>query len=104
MITTYHPSKWVILRITSADQPPYYRVFASWGDSWKINSGIIAVRKENKHYHFEGSSGSIYVCFEASYGTTVYGYSVIQSLVDQQSDEVKIEVMPEDTDWLALEY
>jgi hypothetical protein len=97
-----YPYRWVILKI-AADDRPLYRVFAMWsggyldGDSWRINSGVTRVEETDDAFLFHGLSGSIYECAKGAYGLTAYGSAVIsQWLADG------VQVMPEDTDWVAL--
>lgn len=71
-MNTYNPDSWVLLKITGAT--PHYRVFGSWrggfatGDSWRMNSGVVSVTQQGDFYHFQGHSGSVYVCHRNTYG------------------------------------
>jgi hypothetical protein len=82
----YYPDKWVVVKVSS-DKGTHYRVFATWsggylqGDSWKLNSGIERVEVDGDTYNFIGASGSSYFCNKNSYGTTLYGQSVLTSLI-----------------------
>jgi hypothetical protein len=88
---------------------PHYRVFATWsggyldGDSWKLNSGITSVTEEDGHYLFAGSSGSVYRCAKHSYGSTGYGWGIIDHII-RQKPELAIEVLPETTNVMELNY
>jgi hypothetical protein len=54
---------------------------------------------------FEGFSGSIYKCFKERYGMHMYGSSVLNDIINKSEEvEVKVEVMPQDTNWLDLSY
>jgi hypothetical protein len=102
----YTPNKWLIVKLNGKD--PHYRVFATWsggyldGDSWKLNSGITGITEEGDYYLFAGSSGSIYKCHKRGYGSTGYGHSVIRGIIEQ-TPELAIEILPDDTDILNLE-
>lgn len=107
----YHPNKWIVVRLTvRASGDVHYRVFATWsggytqGDSWKLNSGITTASLEDSVYSFSGTSGSVYKCHEHSYGTTVYGSGVLNSIIEQSKDTIDIEILPEDADFLNLDY
>lgn len=111
----YDPNRFVVVKITVSDPNPYptehYRVFACWyggyagSDSWKLNSGITEVTRDGDLLHFKGTSGSVYTCHVETYGTSGYGYGVLQNLIEQQAKQgVTIEVLPEDTDFLGLNY
>jgi hypothetical protein len=51
-----------------------------------MNSGIVSVIEDETHYDFYGSSGSIYRCNKEMYGTTAYGYGVIDSYKSKYPD------------------
>jgi hypothetical protein len=103
-MSEYRPDRWVIIKIVT-DKECLYKVFASWSDSWKINSGITHARLVDNTWEFAGYSGSIYSCFVGTYGTTAYGGSVLKGFVDEiGSVGGTIEIMPEDTDWVAVPY
>jgi hypothetical protein len=108
---SYIPDRWVMVKI------PYkgkflYKVFACWyggfanGDSWKLNSGVTSVTKEGFVYSFTGSSGSVYECHEDCYGTNNYGGAVLSGMIERAKTDggYEIEIMPEGTDWMKLEY
>jgi len=104
----HFPDRWVVVKITGADKE-VFKVFASWrggylgSDSWQMNSGIVGVRQEGNNFLFDGYSGSVYSCGKAAYGTTTYGFSVLQGMMAKAGDQgITIEVLPEETDWLNL--
>lgn len=112
-MSDYTPDKWLVVKITGyADHPqPIYKVFACWyggfasGDSWKLNSGITKATLEGMVYSFEGSSGSVYDCHKDCYGSNFYGMGVLQNMIDKAGENgLTIEIMPETTDWLELNY
>ena len=107
----YHPNKWVVVKLTPQNEPVYYRVFATWyggylhGDSWQMNSGIVSVKHENGFYKFKGASGSRYDCPEESYGTSAWSSMVLSDLINNAKKiDIVMEVMPEDTNWLEINY
>lgn len=109
-MSTYNPSRWMVVSITH-DSKTHYRVFGTWsggylhGDSWKLNSGITKATLIDGAYHFEGSSGSVYICRETSYGSTAYGWGVIDSMIKQSAENnTLIQILEEDTNWLELNY
>jgi len=108
----YTPDKFIVVKLTAPEPSPtnHYRVFACWyggyagSDNWKLNSGITKVIREGDILHFKGTSGSVYKCHIESYGTSGYGYGVLQNLIKEQAKQgVTIEVLPEDTDFTKLE-
>jgi hypothetical protein len=112
-MSDYTPDRWVVVKIDGyKDHPaPLYKVFACWyggyagSDSWKLNSGITKATLEGDVYSFEGSSGSVYDCHKDCYGTNMYGMSVLSNMIDKAKDNgLNIEIMPEDTKWLELNY
>lgn len=110
-MSDYNPDKWMVVKITGNDSPPVYKVFACWsggyldGDSWKLNSGITKVTEKTDYLFFDGSSGSVYACRKGMYGSTAYGYGVLQNLIKKAADNgVTIEVLPEETNWMEINY
>lgn len=110
-MSDYHPDRWVVVKITSTEVSPIHKVFACWfggyagSDSWKLNSGITKATFEGWCYDFEGSSGSVYSCHRDSYGTNMYGMSVLSNMISKAAEQgITIEVLPEETNWLEINY
>lgn len=98
------PDKWLILKVND-----HYRVFGTWsggyldGDSWRMNSGITKVEEDDEHYLFTGSSGSVYKCRKTAYGSTGYGYSVIDTYTKQAEEtNIPFEMLSEDFNFMEL--
>lgn len=109
-MSTYNPSRWLVVSITH-DAKTHYRVFGVWyggylhGDSWKLNSGITKATLIDDEYHFEGSSGSVYICHKNSYGSSGYGWGVLNHMIEQSAEDgTLIQILEEDTNWLELPY
>lgn len=106
-MSEYTPDNWVVLKIENEDET-LYKVLAGWsggyldGDSWRMNSGITAVEKQAYLWGFYGSSGSAYWCHAGGYRLTMATSGIYNQLKEKFGD--KVEIMPEDTDWLSLEY
>jgi hypothetical protein len=107
-MSDYTPDRWVVVKIGDEN---LYKVFACWfggyagSDSWKLNSGITSAAFENDVYYFNGSSGSVYECHKDTYGTNMYGMSVLSNMIDKAAKTgVVIEILPENTNWLELNY
>jgi hypothetical protein len=103
----YFPDNWVVVKIKGDD--PHYRVLAGWsggyldGDSWRMNSGVTKVTSELDNYlKFWGSSGSCYVCNKDSYMLRMNNVHIWNQLQENHGD--KVELMPEDTDWLTVDW
>jgi len=110
-MSDYTPDKWIVVRITGKDTPPVHKVFACWyggylgSDSWKLNSGITRAYEEGHCFMFDGSSGSTYACHKAQYGTNGYGQGVLVNMIANAGmTGVTIELMPENTNWLEINY
>jgi hypothetical protein len=110
-MSDYRPDKWVVVKITGKDNPPVHKVFASWhggwagADSWKLNSGNTKATLVGDVYYFDGYSGSVYECHKEEYGYTAYGGSILSDIMQKaESNGVKIEIMPEETNWLEINY
>lgn len=101
----YYPDNWVVLKITTEEET-LYKVLAGWsggfvqGDSWQMNSGIVAVDKQAYNWEFYGYSGSIYICHQGSYRLTMATAGIYNKLKKEFGD--RIELMPEGTNWTKL--
>lgn len=108
-MSEYLPDNWVVLKIVNECET-LYKVLAYWswsgraavGGSWRMNSGIVTVEKQTYLYGFYGSSGSVYWCHQGAYRLTVATSGVYNQLKEQFGDAV--ELMPEDTDWMEVEW
>lgn len=103
----YNPDAWQVIKI-STENGPLYKVFGTWyggyvqSESWRLNSGIMSVRKNGKMLEFVGHSGSVYGVpnHEHCYRTTAYSGSVLANLIEKSP--VEIQVLPFDTNWEEL--
>ena len=109
-MSDYTPDRWVIVKIVTPKER-LYKVFATWSggytgsDSWQMNSGITQAELVDNRWDFTGYSGSVYSCYKDGYGTNGYGGNVLQNFIDQMpSQGATMEIMPEATDWAALDY
>jgi hypothetical protein len=110
-MSDYNPDKWMVVKITGKDTPPVHKVFACWyggylgSDSWKLNSGITRAYEDGMCFMFDGSSGSTYACHKGTYGASSYGFGVLEKMVTKALEhDVRIEVLPEETNWLEINY
>jgi hypothetical protein len=69
-----------------------------------MNSGITKVTEEDNYLKFWGSSGSCYVCHKDTYRLTMAISGVYNSLKEKEGFEGQITLMPEDTDWMEIEW
>lgn len=107
----YSPDVWVILKIERNTELTY-KVLAGWyggylnWDSWKINSGITKVEKEGDCYLFYGHSGSIYKCHKDIYRLSGMTAGILENIktAAQESPDISIEMLPEETDWCGIQY
>lgn len=108
-MSNYTPDNWVVLKI-NYDGMITYRVLAGWsggyldGDSWRMNSGVTEVKEEGDYYEFYGSSGSCYRCHKKGYRLTMANAGVYNALKENQPFEGQITLMPEDTNWMEIEW
>lgn len=111
-MSEYTPDKWLCVEITGRpSEKPIYKIFACWyggylgSNSWKLNSGITSVSENTDYYFFEGSSGSTYACRKGMYGASRYGYGILEDMIEKAAaNDITIEVMPEETKWMELNY
>jgi hypothetical protein len=103
---TYIPDNWVVIKYNGND--PHYRILAGWSggytdsDTWRMNSGITRVEETDDAFLFYGASGSCYDCRKTAYclrKNNAYVWAQLQELY-----VAKLELMPEDTDWLAVDW
>lgn len=87
-MSEYYPDVWVIVKITNGDES-HNRVFAGWyggycgSDSWKMNSGITAIREAGDMIEFDGASGSTYFCHKNTEKMSMYMVDVLASMKRQ---------------------
>lgn len=111
-MNTYIPDNWVVLKIKPSEGVnPFFKVLAGWtggytqGDSWRINSGISRVEQPGDDWNlFYGASGSCYECHQNHYGLRITTAGIYNQLIEKQLFEGQIILMPENTDWLLLDY
>lgn len=100
------PDNWVIIKFSGDD--PHYRVLGGWsggylyGDSWRLNSGIVRVEENGDRLEFYGASGSCYSCHPDSYGLRMNNAGIWNQLQEKYPDQV--ELMDSDTNWLEVEW
>jgi hypothetical protein len=105
-MTEYTCDNWVVIKMKGDD--PHYRLLVGTsggyldGDSWRMNSGITRVEDDGDYYNFYGSSGSCYSCHNESYMLRMNNAHIWTRLQELHGD--KVEMMPEDTDWMNLDW
>jgi hypothetical protein len=105
-MSKYKPDNWVVIKINGDD--PHYRILAGWsggyttGDSWRMNSGVTRVEETGDSFFFYGSTGSCYECGKESYCLRMNNAHIWTQLQEMHGD--KVELMPEDTDWLNVDW
>jgi hypothetical protein len=103
---SYSPDNWVVIHLKGDD--PHYRILAGWsggyldGDSWRMNSGITNVEEDQDAFRFRGTTGSWYKCYKGAYGLRMNNAHIWSQLEEKYGD--KVELMPEDTDWLNTDW
>lgn len=110
-MSNYNPDKWVMLKFIHNGEV-IYKILATFyggylsGDSWKLNSGVTKIEEEDQCYLFYGSSGSVYRCHKNSYGMGGYTSGIYASFRKQvdEAEGVEMELMPEDTNFMEIEY
>ena len=107
MSNFYRPDNWVVIKLDDGNDP-HYRVLAGWsggyldGDSWRMNSGITEVNETDDYYYFKGSSGSEYRCGKGSYMLRMNTAGAWARIQELHGDNVTL--MPEDTDWMNMDW
>ena len=97
---------WVVVKFRGDD--PHYRVLVGssggylYGDSWRMNSGIISITQDCDYFYFHGSSGSNYRCHKESYTLRMNNAHIWERLKEIHGD--KVELMDEETDWMKMDW
>ncbi len=105
-MSEYMPDNWVVIKFKGDD--PHYRILAGWSggytqsDSWRMNSGIVRVEETQFVYKFYGSTGSCYVCSKNSYCLRTNNAYIWSALQERYGE--KVELMPEETDWMNMDW
>ena len=107
----YGPDKFVVLKLQTKERL-FYKVFGTWyggysyGDSWRLNSGITGLTQKGPMLEFMGSSGSVYEVHKDTYGTSAYTEGVLQDLLTKINESGKgtATVLEASTDWKELDY
>ena len=107
----YTPDCWVVLRIVSIkdDNAIFYRLLSGWiggytyGDAWRLNSGITKFEDADTHWNIHGQSGSVYRCGKNSYCWSTLSFAKYTEWQNKLGEE-NIQMMPEDTDWLNVNW
>jgi hypothetical protein len=110
-MSEYIPDSWVVLRIVSIkdDNAIFYRLLSGWyggytrGDEWRLNSGITKVEDGGLYWIIHGQSGSLYRCHKQLYKLSLLTQSKYTEWQKTLGEE-NIKIMPEDTDWLNIEW
>ena len=106
LMSDYTCDNWVVIKMKGDD--PHYRLLVGTsggyldGDSWRMNSGITKVEEDEEFYYFSGSSGSRYRCYKESYTLRMNNAHIWTQLQGIHGD--KVEMMPEDTDWMNMDW
>jgi hypothetical protein len=106
----YTPDVWVVLEFTTPKET-LRKVFAGWyggfagSNSWKLNSGITAVRCDGDWFEFDGYSGSTYRCHPNNYHLSGLMQDVYAKWLKQaeERDDVQIKILSLDQ-VIDLEY
>lgn len=84
------PDGWVILKIKNDEfETGYsYKLFSSWrggyldNDSWRLNSGITSIEKENDYYVVKGNSSTEYAIHPSTFERLgAYNGSVLDGII-----------------------
>ncbi len=105
-MNTYTPDNWVIVRVKW--DKAHYRVLAGWtggylyGNSWRINSGIVRHEKKGDYYYFYGETGSCYKCYIPAQALRMNisgAWETIKEYYDDHLDLILDPVWEGDKDW-----
>ena len=91
MSRDYTPDSWVLVELERGSEK-ITKVLAgwyggyTWGDSWKLSSGVEKVEKEGNVYKFTNYSGSVYICHEGAERLSGMTSGVLATFTKQMED------------------
>lgn len=93
-IDGYRPDSWSVLEIKTEDQTIHKIIVGFvggylYGDSWRINSGIVSIEETDKLYIVHGVSKSVYLLSKHCEGVRGYAAIIAASLLTP-SEGVKV--------------
>ena len=106
MMSEHKPDNWIMLKI-NLENEILYKILGGWsggyldGDSFRINSGVTKATKDGDYFVFEGHSGSKYYCHKNNYMIRMNIAGVLGAIQEKYPNIIQ---MPDDTDWLSLDY
>lgn len=103
-MSQYTPDRWEIVEFNSEEFGAVQRVLAGWyggytgSDSWKLSSGVVEVKDCLDHYEILNHSGSVYVCYKRSKGSSNLMHAMIHSWTEQakEKDNFQLRILTED--------
>lgn len=108
-MSEYSPNRWVVLEfVTPVGELIGRKLFGGWygsytaGDSWKLNSGITAVRIANDIYEFDGTSGSTYRCHRSGYGMSMSQKDILAIWRRKAAEHGEYEIQEVDLDDIVV--
>ena len=104
----YVPDVWVVLEFTAPQlEKPLQKLFAGWyggftgSNSWKLNSGVTAVRRDGDWWEFDGHSGSTYRCHKNNYHMSGLMQGIYSSWIKQADEQGDVTIRILDIDEIA---
>jgi hypothetical protein len=101
----YLPDRWVVIEVTTVKEK-IRKVLAGWsggyldGDSWRMNSGITSITKEEDHLLIHGHSGSVYVVDIECYGLSFLTSSILTQMMETVPKGTKVRLVPKEEVWV----
>jgi hypothetical protein len=100
MTPDYTPDHWVVLKITSEDHPPHYRILCSWRggyhgtDHWKLSSGNLSIEEYPDHYLVPQHSGTVYKLFKDRKGWSSFMWTTFVVLKQRGVNMEEVDLLP----------
>lgn len=85
----YKPDLWVLVKITSNNNPTYFKILGSWyggftsGDSWRFSSGCLSPQVDGDNIVWPQNSGSTYHVSKKNVGMNNYTSNIYSVLCDE---------------------
>ena len=100
-MSIYTPDKWVVVEI-NLENDSACKVLAgwggsyTWGESWKLSSGITKVTEYPDRYEFLNHSGSNYICRKDAQGLSRYTSGIFANFERDLDNRGSIRILEEE--------
>ena len=111
MTNDYFPDVWEIVKFSNGKET-FYKILAGWyggytfGDSWKLSSGIISIKETDDRYEIGNASGSTYFCNKDSRKLSGMTSTILKSIknnFDAAENSLQVEIFEGELSSIRIE-